>query len=81
MVRTQVQLTEEQMEQLRSAADREGVSLAEVIRRLIDQTLRGHAVPKAELKRRALEAAGRFSSGRSDISAEHDRHLEKAFRE
>jgi putative transcriptional regulator len=33
-----------------------------------------------EAVQRALRAAGRFSSGRSEVSAEHDRHLAEAFR-
>jgi hypothetical protein len=81
MVRTQIQLTEEQMERLRTAAERERVSIAELIRRSIDRTIGcNHGISLAAQKRRAIELAGRFASGRENISAEHDKHLEEAFR-
>ncbi len=81
MIRTQIQLTERQMEALREVAQREKLSIAEVIRRALDETLAASApVSQAELKQRAAEVAGRFASGHSDVSAEHDRHLAEAFR-
>lgn len=81
MVRTQIQLEDEQLEQLRRWAEAEGTSLAEAVRRAIAQFLRKGAVaPRGEQKRRALEAAGRFGSGVTDVSGEHDAHLAEAFR-
>jgi hypothetical protein len=34
-----------------------------------------------ERRRRALAAAGRFSSGRNDVSVDHDEYLAEAFGE
>lgn len=42
MVRTQVQLTAEQVRALRRMAAREGVSVAELIRRSVDAWIRRH---------------------------------------
>jgi len=80
MIRTQIQLTEQQAEALRSLAKRDHVSLAEVIRRGLDDVLARAAVaPQAELERRAIEIAGRFASGGSDVAIEHDKYLDEAF--
>jgi hypothetical protein len=76
MIRSQVQLTEEQAAALRAVAARRGVSMAAVIRELIDEGLRTPAVARST---RARSAIGRFASGRHDVSREHDRELERAF--
>lgn len=79
MIRTQIQLTDEQAAQLRETATRLGVSVAEVVRRLVDQTAdTGVAATGDEIRSRALEVVGKFASGRSDVAAEHDRHLAEA---
>lgn len=77
MHRTQVLLTEEQVRRLREEAARRGVSMAEIIR----QALQEHLIrrQRQKLHSRALAAVGRFSSGRSDVSKEHDRELEEAY--
>lgn len=81
MIRTQVQLTEEQMRQLRELAAKRGVSMAELIRQAVDVMVRsGGDIPWEERCRRALQAAGRFASGHRDTSVEHDAHLEEAYR-
>ncbi len=73
MVRTQIQLTDEQAETVRELAMRRGVSMAAVIRGLVDDAIatasRGqrHAV--------ALTVVGKHRSGSSDGATEHDRHL------
>ena len=82
MIRTQIQLTEKQSEALRRLAAARGRSLADLVRQGVDLYLRTEGRrDREELIRRALKAAGRFSSGSSDGCAEHDRHLAKAFRE
>ena len=82
MIRTQIQLTEKQSEALRRLAAARGRSIADLVRQGVDLYLRTEGRrDREELIRRALKAAGRFSSGSSDGSAEHDRHLAKAFRE
>ncbi len=80
MIRTQMQLTDSQMEALRQLSEREHISIAEIVRRALDDLLsRSNIVSREELLRRAAEVAGRFASGRSDVSAKHDDYLEQAF--
>lgn len=81
MVRTQVQLTEEQARGLRQLAAERGVSVAELVREAVDLLVRsGTAVLPAERQRRALQAVGRFASGLKDVSARHDEYLEETYR-
>ena len=81
MVRTQIQLTERQAQLLRALAAREGLSMAELIRGAVDRMVQGRAeVSTDERKQRALAVAGRFASGRTDVSRRHDRELAEAFR-
>ena len=83
MVRTQIQLTEEQARLVKQIAAERRVSMAEVIREGLDRTLRSsaNALPHEDRIRRAIEVAGRYRSGSADGSTEHDRHLSDAFRE
>ena len=80
MIRTQIQLTETQMRTLKSLSIIRGVSMAELIRNSIDEFVQNvGVVDDAEQRRRALQASGHYSSGRSDITASHDEYLEEAF--
>jgi hypothetical protein len=80
MIRTQIQLTEEQSEALKRLAAREGKTVAELVRLSVDQLIRSQgAVDPGELRRRALAVAGKFHSGDENLSAEHDRHAAEAF--
>lgn len=82
MIRAQVQLTDEQAKALREVAAAENVSVAEVVRRGVEAVLRErHVLSEAEVRRRAIAAAGRFRSGTRDLGAEHDRELAAAFAE
>lgn len=77
MRRTQVSLTDEQIQTLREEAARRGVSMAEIVRDAIEEHLgRGR---QRLLTRRARGVVGRFASGHRDIAAEHDRELEGAY--
>jgi hypothetical protein len=81
MIRTQVQLTETQLQELRRASAATGKSIAELVRLGVDQYLAGRReITREERVERALRVAGKFSSGRSDVSVAHDRHLADAFR-
>jgi hypothetical protein len=76
--RTMVYLDPEQLQALRAEARAQGISLAELMRRLVKQHLEERqgplpAPPKAYLK---IVALG--SSGRQDISERHDLYLGKA---
>jgi len=80
MVRTQVQLTREQVRDLKRLADQNSASMAEMVRRAVDELLaRQHTVSRVELTRRALAVAGRYRSGLSDLSRHHDDYLVEAF--
>jgi len=81
MIRTQIQLTEQQIQALRRLAAHKKRSLAELIRQSVELYLTHEAqTGKAERVQRALEAAGKFSSGTKDGSSQHDRHLADAYR-
>jgi hypothetical protein len=81
MIRTQVRLTEQQMRQLRKVAARDGISIAEVIRRCIDRGI-GDRLSDADA---AYEAAARCVGSfrdrdeAGDVAAQHDRYLADAF--
>lgn len=79
MVRTQVQLTEEQARRVKRVAAERGVSMAEVIRDAVDQHVAAGA--GASKRARAIAAVGSFRSGRADVSSRHDEHLADAFAE
>lgn len=77
MVRTQIQLTERQARELKMIAAKEGVSMAEVIRKAVDAKIREGTVeaPWEERARRALSVMGKFKSGIQDLSENHDKYL------
>ena len=80
MIRTQVQLTQEQARTLKSLAAARKSSVADLIRQSIDHLIRQSAtVDEAERRRRAIAAAGRFHSGQHDVSVEHDHYLARAY--
>jgi hypothetical protein len=81
MVRTQLQLSADQVARLKARALEEGVSLAEPVRRAVECYLaEEEGGGYEERARRALEAVGRFASGAGDVGEAHDRHLDEAFR-
>jgi len=79
MIRTQVQLTEQQMAKLRQRAAEQGVSVAALVREAVDR----HLVDSdtAARRRRAVEAvrSSHYRSGFSDISERHDDYLAEDF--
>lgn len=82
MVRTQIQLTAAQMAELRQLSAESGRAIADLVREGVEAYLRSQQrVSRQERITRALEAAGKFASGSSDISVEHDRYLAEAFGE
>lgn len=66
MIRTQVQLTEEQVRALKEIALQENASIADLTRNAILMTERRH---------RALAVVGRCRSGQADVSERHDEYL------
>lgn len=79
MIRTQIQLTEEQAALLKELAHAGNESIAAVIRRALDQYLSKRNPDRRTLYRQALTAVGKYTAGTHDISLEHDRYLEKEF--
>ena len=81
MIRTQIQLTEAQARRLRLAARREGISLAEAIRRLVERGLADDEAGRGRLYARAAEVVGRYRDrrGAKDVAKEHDAYLDEAF--
>ena len=80
MVRTQIQLTEEQVKALKKIALFRHLSIAEIIRQAVDTVIRTNTMVDIEERRkRAIDIVGRFSSGKRDISRKHDTYLVEAF--
>jgi predicted DNA-binding protein len=81
VIRTQIQLTEEQAQRLRAEARRSGQSVAELIRQSVDRYLeQGAGSPAGATSRlSALDVAGRFRSGKSDIAVKHDDYLDESY--
>jgi Ribbon-helix-helix protein, copG family len=77
MVRTQIQLTAEQIEALRRLGVQRHQSMAELIRESVDQML--EQSDRAARAQRFLKVAGKFSSGLNDVSVNHDKYLAEDF--
>jgi hypothetical protein len=80
MIRTQIQLTEAQAKAVKKAAMEEGTSVAEVIRRAVERMAEARPRMSAQERvRRAIEIAGKFRSGKKDVSRKHDEYLAEAY--
>jgi hypothetical protein len=81
VIRTQVQLTEAQARRLRAQARERGISVAEIVRQLIDKGLAHEAPSRAARYERAARVVGRFGARRAprDLSSRHDRYLEDSY--
>lgn len=80
MIRTQIQLPEEQVAMLKEIAAAENKSMAEIIRQSVDLLAKARSGGgEKERRRRAMAAAGQFRSGVKDLAASHDAYLAEAF--
>jgi predicted DNA-binding ribbon-helix-helix protein len=80
MIRTQIQLTEDQAKALKKIAQSRHLSVAELIRKAVDTVIKSNTVVNAEERhRRAMEIVGKFSSGKRDVSKKHDLYLTEAY--
>ncbi len=79
MVRTQIQLTEEQARLLRELSRTNQEPIAALIRRAIDRFLITRKPDRSALYRQAHTIVGKYEAGVHDISIEHDRYLDEAF--
>ena len=82
MLRTQVQLTEEQHRMLRAEAQRHSVSISEVVRRCIVRYFADNEVDRSELFARASALIGAFDDPEAadDLSTRHDAYLDEAYK-
>lgn len=82
MIRTQIQLRDDQAEQLRDLAAKEGVSMAELVRQAVDRLLVEASDSRRPTTRLdALVVAGRFDSGMPGVARRHDDELADAYLE
>lgn len=80
MIRTQIQLTDEQLTTLRALARQEDRSVADLVRQSVAEYLvRRPRIDRAERVRRARSLVGRYRSDCPDLAEHHDRHLDDAF--
>jgi hypothetical protein len=81
VVRTQIQLTEQQARKLRAQARDRGLSLAAVIRRYVEKGLSEEGSDRSALYERAAGVVGRFRDrrGARDVSTRHDRYLDESY--
>ena len=82
MVRTQIQLTDEQARKLRRRAKQEGISMSAMIRRCLDERLESVASDRSQAYRHASELVGQFPdhARAKDVAASHDRYLDETYR-
>ncbi len=80
MIRTQIQLTDEQWKALRKMASERNQSLSELVRQAVDVILRQRGEMSREKRwQRAAKSLGRFHSGLGDLSGRHDEYLSEAY--
>ncbi len=79
MIRTQIQLTEEQSRKLKTLSRSRRVSTAELIRQAVDRLTSEESSGRTEEKiSRARAAAGKYASGSPDGSDRHDDYFAAA---
>lgn len=79
MIRTQIQLSEEQYARLRALAHQQRISLAELVRRGVDKLLEAGPAADRHLRQRAMQLAGSFHASETDVAARHDTYLTDAY--
>ena len=78
MIRTQIQITNEQARALKQMSAREGKSVAELIRISVDALIRSGGIKdQDQLRQRAILAAGKLN-GPENLAAKHDHFLAEA---
>jgi hypothetical protein len=81
VIRTQIQLTESQAKHIQELASKQGISMAELIRRSVDQYIKcSDSGNRKDLISRAKEAAGKYRTGPGDLAEKHDLYLAEDFR-
>ena len=78
MIRTQISLTEEQAERLRTQSTIKGISQAEILRQALDAYFdQDDLIRRVELARNIVPV----SSGYTDLGVNHDEHLAEIYYE
>jgi len=79
MIRTQIQLTEEQVNMLKERSVASKLSMAALIRIAVDRFLTAGEPDRSVLYRQAEQLVGKYEADCSDISVQHDRYLDEAY--
>lgn len=80
MIRTQIQLTEDQARAIKKMATAQGISMAAFIRQAVEGLINSSPdEDRQERIRRAREIVGQYRSGKGDVSRRHDDYLDEAF--
>ena len=80
MVRTIIQLGEEQHRELKRIARERKKSMSALVREGVDKIIQGSVTPE-DMKRRALEVVGKYRSGIPDLAEKHDTYLAEDYGE
>lgn len=81
MIRIQMKLPEEQYQRLKRLSIRRGQSLAALVRQGVEKVLQDAEDPDMdEIRKHALSIVGKYSSGISDVSVNHDKYLTEIYR-
>jgi hypothetical protein len=82
MVRMQIQLTARQAGRLRRAASAQGISMSELVRRLVDRGMEAELPDRTAAYAQASRLVGRFHDSKAavDVSERHDDYLEDTYR-
>ena len=75
MIRTQIQLTEEQAAKLKRLASDRDVSMAEVIREAVDRLPDRNDRTERFARALAVAGSGRDIEGKTDVAVRHDEYL------
>ncbi|MCK4338192.1 MAG: CopG family transcriptional regulator [Candidatus Aminicenantes bacterium] len=79
MVRTQIQLSEEQAKRLREISLERHESVASLIRKAVDLFLNSGRPGRTDLYRQAAAVVGKYETAESDVAVNHDRYLDEDF--
>lgn len=80
VVRTQIYLSEEQHAALQRSAARDGLSMTEQLRRLIDRHLLAKGAGPANDREPYFSFVGIGETGAADVAERHDDYLADAYR-
>jgi hypothetical protein len=82
MIRTQIQFTTEQLNRLRQLSATTGRSIADLTRDAVEDYIARMGGPDRQRQiQQARIIAGKFASGKQDVSVNHDEYLVGAFEE